>query len=115
MNSLFSSVSAQQLRKAAGIKERIDALLSELARILGSNSENGARALPRKRRKMSRSAIAKISAAAKARWARIKGKTGAATAGRKPRRKMSAAAKARLSALAKARWKKAKAQGKTAL
>jgi hypothetical protein len=113
MNSLFSSVSAQQLRKAAGIKERIEALHSELARILGSNNEAGARALPRKRRKMSRSAIAKISAAAKARWARIKGASG--KSGRKPRRKMSAAARARLSALAKARWKKAKAQGKTAL
>jgi len=115
MNSLFSSVSARQLRKAAGIKERIDALVSELSHILGSNNESGAQALPRKRRRMSRAAIAKISAAARARWARIKGKAGAATSGRKPRRKMSAAGKARLSALARARWKKAKAQGKTAL
>jgi len=58
---------------------------------------------------MSAAAIAKIRAAQKARWARVKG------VGRKPRRKMSASAKARLAAIARARWKQAKAQGKTTL
>ena len=59
---------------------------------------------------MSATAIAKISAAQKARWARVKG-----TSGRRKRRKMSAASKARLAAIARARWKQAKAQGKTTL
>ena len=65
------------------------------------------------KRTMSRAAIAKIRKAAKARWAKIKGKARAAGSGK--RRKMSAAGRARLSAMAKARWKKAKAQGKSAL
>jgi len=59
---------------------------------------------------MSASARARISAAAKARWAKIKGKSA-----KKAKRKMSAKAKARLSALAKARWAKAKKAGKTKL
>jgi|SRR6266850_6793954 len=113
MNSIFSSVTAQQLRKAAGIKEKIDALHAELNRILRTANEVGHRLLPQKRRKMSRAAIARISAAAKARWARIRGTAGKSNG--KPRRKMSAAGKARLSALARARWKKAKAQGRSAL
>src|SRR5438105_4000009 len=83
------------------------ALHHELNRLLGSTNNAGAGAAPQKRRTMSRSSIAKIRAAAKARWAKIKGKTGKAKPGSKPgRRKMSAAGKARLSALAKARWKK---------
>jgi hypothetical protein len=113
MNSLFAGVSAQQLRKAASIKERIDALQHELERILGSTHSAASAGGAKPKRTMSRSAIAKIRAAAKARWAKIKGKSGAAGSGK--RRKMSAAGRARLSAMAKARWKKAKAQGKTAL
>jgi len=59
---------------------------------------------------MSAAAIAKISAAQKARWARVKG-----TAAGRRRHKMSAASKARLAAVARARWKQAKAQGKSTL
>jgi hypothetical protein len=38
MNSLFSSLSTEDLRRAAEIKDKIDLLQKELAGILGSNS-----------------------------------------------------------------------------
>jgi len=106
MNTIVN-LSAKQLRQAAALKEIIDALEAELASVLGMPSTATAGAPVR--RKMSAAAIAKIRAAQKARWARVKG------VGRKPRRKMSASAKARLAAIARARWKQAKAQGKTTL
>jgi hypothetical protein len=68
---------------------------------------------------MSAAAKAKISAAAKARWAKIKGAKPVvkAVVAAKPVKKftMSAEAKAKLSALAKARWAKIKATGKKKL
>jgi hypothetical protein len=105
----FADLSAKQLRQAAQLKERIDSLEAELARILGASTVSMTAAPAR--RKLSAAAIAKIRAGQKARWARVKSLGSA----RKPRRKMSAAAKARLAAIARARWKQAKAQGKTAL
>jgi hypothetical protein len=62
-----------------------------------------------KKRTMSASARAKISAAQKARWAKQKGKPAPKQAKAAPkktpvRRPMSAAAKKKLSALMKARW-----------
>jgi len=90
MNSLLTSVSAQDLRRAAEIKEKIESLQAELAQILGSES-----VAPRRR----------SSALLTKGQARVK----------KSRVKRSAAVRARLSAIAKARWKKARAAGKTAL
>ena len=113
MNSTLTNISAQQLRRAASVKERIDGLQTELNRILGTPGGNGA--APQKKRKLSKAAIARIRAGARARWAKVKGRTGATKATRKPKRRLSAAAKARLSALARARWKQAKAQGRTKL
>ena len=107
MNSLLN-LSPKQLREAASLKERIDSLQNQLKRLLGGSAANGAASMGG--RKMSAAAIARIRRAAKARWAKIKGKaTG------KPRRKMSAAAKAHLAAIARARWKRAKASGKSQL
>ena len=105
MNTL-ANLSAKQLRQAAQLKERIDSLEAELTRVLGAASASG----NQPRRRMSAAAIAKISAAQKARWARVKG-----TAAGRRRHKMSAASKARLAAVARARWKQAKAQGKSTL
>jgi hypothetical protein len=103
--------SASQLRRAADIKDEIEALQSKLAGLLGST--DGA-AAPSKRRKMSAAARAKIAAAQRTRWAKQHGaNTPKATA--KPRRKLSAAARKRLAQLAKARWAKAKAAGKNSL
>src|SRR5258708_36483316 len=104
------NLTAQQLRKAANIKERIDGLEKELGQLLGSGGTGTE--LPGKRRKFSAAARARMRASQKARWARIK----AAKSGKvvqKRRRKMSAAGRAAISAAAKARWKKAKAAGKT--
>ena len=105
MNSI-SSLSAVQLRRAAAIKEQIDALENELGKLLGgaAGSGNG-------RRVMSASARARIAAAQKARWAKVKGNNG----GGGTRRKMSAAARAKIAAAAKARWAKAKAAGRKSL
>jgi hypothetical protein len=110
MNSI-SSLSAQQLRRAAAIKEKIDALEGELGKILGGG---GTTAASNGKRTMSASARARIGAAQKARWAKVKGGKAAkpAAAGR---RKMSAAARAKIAAAAKARWAKAKAAGRKSL
>ena len=64
---------------------------------------------------MSAAAIARISAAQKARWAKIKRATGSTSAGPKRRRRMTAAGRARLAEIARARWKSARAQGKSTL
>jgi hypothetical protein len=60
---------------------------------------------------MSRAGRAKIAAAQKARWAKVK----AVKPAKAKKRKMSAAAKAKISAAAKARWAKVKAAGKKSL
>jgi hypothetical protein len=73
MNSIID-LSAQQLRRAAAIKEQIQSLENELGRIFGSSTTPVAVAAPKKRRKMSAAGRARISAAAKARWAKIKAK-----------------------------------------
>ena len=94
------------------LKEKLGALNNELASILGASAP----ATTPKKRKMSAAGRAKIGAAAKARWAKIKGAKPAAKApAKKQRRKMSAAAKAKLSAMAKARWAKVKKAGKKSL
>jgi hypothetical protein len=116
-----TNLSPAQLRKAADLKERIDSLNSELASILGSAVSLNPQPLPPKaaRRQMSAAGRARIAAAARARWARVRGIKGGGTAapsaGKGTRRKMSAAARAKIAAAAKARWAKAKAAGKSRL
>jgi hypothetical protein len=100
----FSTLSAVQLRRAAAIKEQIDALENELGTILGGAAGSGSGT-----RVMSASARARIAAAQKARWAKVKGN------GHGPRRRMSPAARAKSAAAAKARWAKAKAAGRKSL
>jgi hypothetical protein len=126
----------KQLRKAANIQEKIQALQSELNSILGGPDETAIKA-PRKKHKMSAAGRAAIAAAAKARWAKIKGtapkrKGKMSAAGRAairaaqkarwakmkgtaPKKKFTAAGRARLAALAKARWAKVKAAGMSRL
>jgi hypothetical protein len=112
MNIQLSSLTAIQLRRAVGLKEQIDALNKELASILGAPAPVSAK--PPKKRKMSAAGRAKIAAAQKARWAKVKRAKSVAKAPAK-KRKMSAAAKAKISAAAKARWAKVKAAGKKSL
>jgi ElaB/YqjD/DUF883 family membrane-anchored ribosome-binding protein len=72
MSASIASLSAQQLRRAADIKDKIQSLEKELEQILGSSTKPAATVVPKKRRKMSAAGRAKMSAAAKARWAKVK-------------------------------------------
>jgi len=111
----LTDLSPSQLRHAADLKEKIDGLQNQLEQILGTPSQPSHEPAPQKKWKMSAAARARIAAAARARWARIKGKAASVKPAAQPRRKMSAAARAKLAAIARARWKKARAAGKTAL
>ena len=117
--NLVTNLSVQQLRQAADLKEKIAALESELAQLLGSTVQTAAAKAPQKKFTMSAAAKAKISAAAKLRWAKVKGAKPAAKPKASPAIKkkggMSAAGRAKISAAAKARWAKAKAAGKKSL
>jgi hypothetical protein len=113
--NIILSLTSEQLRRAADIKEKIVALGKELTSIVSSIVTVTP---PQKKKfKMSAAAKAKISAAAKARWAKVKGTKPAAKPVAKggKRKGMSAAAKAKISAAAKARWAKIKAAGKKKL
>src|ERR1017187_3821847 len=141
MNSIIT-LSPTALRKAADLQEKIQSLQEELGQILGGAVSAPAEPTeaPKKKWKFSAAARARMRAAQKARWAKIKGTTpkkkgkmsarGLANiraaqkarwakvkAGKvqKPKRKLSAAGRARLAALAKARWAKVKAAGKSRL
>jgi ribosomal protein L15 len=68
------NISATQLRRAADIQDKIESLQNELGKLLGNGSASTAdSAQPeRKRRKMSAAARAKIAAAQRARWAKVR-------------------------------------------
>jgi hypothetical protein len=86
----MTNVSASDLRKAASIKDKIEELQSELNKILGGGDGTGvkrkytkktggdvdkfkaAHGEEKPKRKMSAAGRAKIAAAAKARWAKVK-------------------------------------------
>jgi hypothetical protein len=106
----LNSLSVAQLREAVAIKEQIEQLETQLASIFEETTMP--EVAGKKRRRMSAAGKANMAAAARARWAKIKGTDATPP---KKRRKMSAEGRARISAAAKARWKKAKAAGKTTL
>ena len=112
----ITALTPKALRKAANIKEKIDALQDKISELLGNGASTPAAntGKPRKKHRMSRAGRAAIAAAARARWAKY-GNAVSAKPGRKPKRKMSAAARAKMAAVARARWKAAKAAGKTTL
>ena len=123
--SLIINVSVQQLRQAADIKEKISALENQLSQLLGSATQPAgvkpaAATAPKKKGGMSAAGKARIAAAQKARWAKVKAAKLAAKAvvavkAALPAKKkftMSAAAKAKISAAAKARWAKIRAAKK---
>ena len=111
----FTNLTPKQLRRAADVKERIDALQEELSQLLGAPAPAEAEAAPAKpkRKKISAAGIARIRAAQRARWAAVRRGKPPAKPARK--RKLSTAGRARLVALARARWAKVKAAGKTSL
>lgn len=109
----FANLTPKQLRRAADVKERIDALQEELNQLLGASAAAPAGPGVTGRKKISAAGIARIRAAQRARWAAVRGAKGLAEPAKK--RKFSAAGRAKLRALARARWAKAKASGRKAL
>jgi hypothetical protein len=116
MNSI-TNLSSKQLRQAADLKEKIVALEKQLGQLLGSTTNPVAAKAPKKKKGMSAAGRAKVAAAQKLRWSKIKAAKPAVKSAKPTKKKftMSAAAKANLSALAKARWAKIKATGKKKL
>ena len=91
----ITTLSPKTLRKAADIQEKIESLQNELNEILGSEVSSPVEAIEAptksKKRKMSAAGRAAIAAAARARWAKIKGTAPSAKPAKKPKkRKMSA-------------------------
>jgi hypothetical protein len=112
----LQNLSVKQLRKVVAIKERIEKLEAKLASVSGGDEGEAAPVVHRRRRrKMSAAAKARIAAAQRARWAKVKGRTTGPKTAVKKKRRVSPATKARLAAIAKARWAKVKAAGKSAL
>jgi hypothetical protein len=114
----LSSLTSNQLKRAAAIQEQIEALHDELNGLLGGSAPaavSAAVAAPKAgRKKISAAGIARIKAAQKLRWAKVKAAKPAASAAKKTK-KMSPAARAKIAAVAKARWAAIKAAGKKRL
>ena len=113
-----SSLTSAQFKQAAELKEKIEALNQELSALL-----NGAAPAPvavaepavvkavktRKKTKFTPEGLARLSAAHKARWAKIHAEQAAATEAVvvepvKKKRKISKAGRAKIAAGARARW-----------
>ena len=106
----IANLTPSQLRQAADLIEKIAGLEKQLAQLQGTEAAPVA-AEPAKRKGMSAAGKARISAAAKLRWAKVKAAKSAPKAAKPAKKKfvMSAAAKAKISAAAKARWAAKKA------
>jgi hypothetical protein len=101
-----------QLRKAADLKETLEGLHKQLAALSGPGEPTPLKTA-KKKGGMSAAGKARIVAAQKARWAKVK--AAKPTSAPKPAKKkftMSASAKAKISAAAKARWAKIRAAKK---
>jgi len=110
MSNLLS-LSSTQLKRAAAIKDQIEALNDELASLLGSSASAGKTARGAKKGGMSAAGRARVAAAQRARWAKIKA-ANPTKAGGKKKFIMSAAGRAKIAAAAKARWAKVRAAKK---
>lgn len=73
-NNILSRFSSARLKRAAAIRERIEKLEKELTGILGIPEAMTVGGAMRRHRRMSKAARARISAAAKARWAKVRAK-----------------------------------------
>jgi hypothetical protein len=103
--SNLSSLTSAQLKRAAELKEQLEALAAELAGLL-ENGDATVVAEPARKGKFSAAGLARLRAAQKARWAKIKAAKGdkKVSVEKKSRRKMSAAGRAKIAAGARARW-----------
>lgn len=102
------NLTAEELKQAARVKEKITALEKELAKLVGMEMQ---RPIVRKvRRRMSAAGRLAIAAAQRLRWSKFKSTKPKAKKGA-----MGAAARAKIAKAARERWKRAKAAGKNAL
>jgi len=116
MGMSIINLTPAQLRKAAELKESIEALEQELSRLTGAPAPDvtaveapvEAPVVPgkRARKKISAAGLARMRAAQQARWARARGEAPAATPGKRGPKKMSPAARAKIAAAQRARWAK---------
>jgi hypothetical protein len=121
----ITNLTPAQLRQAAALKEQIEQLQKQLTQLFGTQAPVS-KPVPtvapkaiKARKKMSAAGIAKIRAAQKARWAKIKSAAPKAVPtpkapapakapAKKVKRVLSDAARAKMAAAAKARWAKVK-------
>jgi hypothetical protein len=107
-------LTVNQLKRAAAIKERIEALNRELRGILGESDVT--RRAPKKSRGMSAAVKKKIAAAQRARWASLRranpATRSAKSAAKAKKKAFSRATKAKLSTKLKAYWAAKKKAGK---
>jgi hypothetical protein len=105
-------ISVKALEEAVSIRRQIDNLERRLSSILGGAPARPAVTTPaQKARYFSPSTRAKLSSAARARWARLKG--GAKPAPTKKKGALTAAGRRKLSELMKARWAARRKSGGT--
>jgi len=102
-------ISTHDLEQAIAIRRQIDSLEHRLASLFGKRSRGGAathasRAPSARGKRFSAATRAKLAAAARARWARIRGGKGGAARPKKKKGGLTAAGRRRLSQLMKARW-----------
>ena len=105
-------LTVNQLKRAAAIKERLEALNKELRGLLGAPADTRPASI--KSRTMNAAAKRKIAAAQRARWANRRRANPAAQSIRSAAKKkrVSAATRAKLSAKLKAHWAAKKKAGK---
>jgi hypothetical protein len=98
-------ISLNSLEQALSIRREIDTLENRLAALLGRTISSHPTIGKGRRRNMSAAARAKIAAAQRARWAKVKaGQTNGAVKPRAKKGGITAAGRRRLSQLMKARW-----------
>jgi hypothetical protein len=116
------NLSPQQLREAADLQEKIQALQTELNELLGGDARAAVTSEPaaeletgKKKRKMTAKWRKALSLAAKARWAKANGAQAGEEPEEKPKkRKISAAGRAAMAAAGRARWAKIRGEKKKA-
>src|SRR5262249_40181087 len=102
-------ISTQDLEQAISIRRQIDALEQRLASLIG-RSRGSARPHPAARpaaasgKRFSAATRAKLAAAARARWARVRSGKSTTSAPKKKKGGITAAGRRRLSQLMRARW-----------
>ena len=104
-------ISVKALEEAVSLRRQIDSLERRLSSILGGAPARPTAAPTQAGRYFSPKTRAKLSAAARARWARLKG--GAKPAPAKKKGALTAAGRRKLSELMKARWAARRKSGGT--